>query len=142
MSDRGMFVTLKKDGEIRGCIGNITGRDALFLATVKTTLNSALHDSRFTPIIQEELSSLRIEISVLTPSAQVDAPEDFIVGRHGIILEKGRKQAVFLPQVAIEQGWDREQTLTQLALKAGLPPDAWKTGAEFFVFEAQAFSEE
>ena len=82
------------------------------------------------------------EISVLTPSVPIGTPEEFIVGRHGIILEKGRHSAVFLPQVAPEQGWDRETTLEHLAMKAGLGRNEWRRGANFSVFEAIVFGEE
>ncbi len=141
MADRGVFVTLKKHEELRGCIGSIIGRGPLFLSTIRNTVNSAVRDYRFPPVSKEELSSIDIEISVLTPPEQISGARDFIVGKHGIILKKDGKQAVFLPQVATEQGWNREKTLTQLALKAGLPDNAWKEGARFYVFEAQVFGE-
>ncbi len=141
MSERGVFVTLKIDGELRGCIGNIMGRGPLFLSTMRNAINSSLQDQRFQPVTEEELESIKMEISVLTPPQLVSGPEGFVVGKHGIILKKDGVDAVFLPQVAPEQGWDRETTLTHLAGKAGLPSDAWKKEAEFWVFEAQVFEE-
>ncbi|MFO7907158.1 MAG: AMMECR1 domain-containing protein [Pirellulaceae bacterium] len=97
---------------------------------------------RFAPLSNTELPKIDIEISVLTPARPIASPDEFIPGRHGIILKKGISKAVFLPQVATEQGWDRETTLTHLALKAGLGPNEWRRGAEFEVFEAIVFSEE
>jgi uncharacterized protein (TIGR00296 family) len=85
---------------------------------------------------------LHLEISALTPLRSVSGPADIEIGRHGILLHKGAAQAVFLPQVAVEQGWDRDTTLTHLALKAGLPADGWRQGARFQVFEADVFAEE
>ena len=90
---------------------------------------------------RDELKGIAIEISVLTPPQDIPGPEAFQVGKHGIILEKQGKRAVFLPQVAPEQGWNREQTLTHLAQKAGLSADAWRKGTRFWVFEAQVFGE-
>jgi len=142
MSNRGVFVTLQENGRLRGCIGNIIGTDSLFRGVAENTLNSALRDTRFEPVRAEELPAIDIEISVLTPPEPIARPEDFIVGRHGIILREGGSEAVFLPQVAPEQGWDREETLTHLSLKAGLSEDAWKKkDARFLVFHAQVFGE-
>ena len=103
---------------------------------------SALEDPRFPPVRLAELAQLDLEISILTPMQPVSGPEAFVVGRHGVVLAAQGRRAVFLPQVAPEQGWDRDTTLTQLSLKAGLPPDAWRSSsARFEVFEAQVFGE-
>jgi AmmeMemoRadiSam system protein A len=138
----GAFVTLKKNGELRGCIGTIQPEDALWEAIVGNAINAAVNDYRFGPVKKEELQALSIEISVLTPPREVKGPDDFVVGKHGILIEKGARRAVFLPQVAPEQGWNREQTLDHLALKAGLEAGAWRTGTRFWVFEAQVFGED
>ena len=137
----GVFVTLKKHGRLRGCIGEILPRRELFKAVIAQAINAAVNDRRFSPVGRQEVPDLEIEISVLTPPRRVAGYRDIEIGRHGIILRKGFRQAVFLPQVAPEQGWTLEETLTHLSLKAGLPPDAWKSGAEFYVFEATVFSE-
>jgi AmmeMemoRadiSam system protein A len=138
------FVTLHRpDGSLRGCIGNMRAYEPLADNVVHNAINAALQDPRFPPVASEdELSTLEIEISVLTPPERIAAPGDFRVGEHGIILQRGGRSAVFLPQVAPEQGWDRETTLSQLALKAGLAPDAWKSPeAELSVFRAIVFSD-
>ena len=83
--------------------------------------------------------SCSLEVSALTPLAPVDGPGDVVVGRHGVLLARDGRRAVFLPQVAREQGWDRDALLTHLCLKAGLPPDAWRAGAALSVFEAEVF---
>ncbi len=95
-------------------------------------LQAAFHDPRFDPVAAAELPRLTIEISVLTPARPVAGPADVVPGRDGVVLRKGGRSAVFLPQVATEQGWDRDTLLTQLARKAGLPGDAWRQGAAAF----------
>jgi AmmeMemoRadiSam system protein B/AmmeMemoRadiSam system protein A len=137
----GAFVTLKKHGHLRGCIGYIQPTEPLYRAVIINAINAARRDPRFSPVMPSELDKLEIDISVLSPPQPIDSYEKFEVGQHGIILEKDGRRAVFLPEVAVEQGWNREQTLSHLAKKAGLPPDAWKEGAEFKVFTSQTYSE-
>ncbi|MCP4698951.1 MAG: AmmeMemoRadiSam system protein B [Gammaproteobacteria bacterium] len=136
----GAFVTLKKDGELRGCIGYINPVKPLFRAVFENAVHAAIHDRRFRPVTAEEISELEVEVSVLTPPQPIASHQEFQTGRHGIILLKNGRQAVFLPEVAVEQGWNREQTLTYLSRKAGLPPDAWKEGASFQVFTSRKYS--
>jgi AmmeMemoRadiSam system protein B/AmmeMemoRadiSam system protein A len=138
----GAFVTLNENGELRGCIGEIFPRRALYEAVMDHALNSALNDTRFMPVTEDEVSKLVFEISALTPPKPVDSYKDIILGKHGMVLSKNGHSAVFLPQVAPEQGWDLAQTLTHLSMKAGLPSDAWKEGAKYTVFEAIVFSED
>ena len=104
-------------------------------------LQSAFNDHRFRPVTAGELKDIEIEISVLTPMKPVPRAEDIVVGRDGVLLQKGRAGAVFLPQVATEQGWSREEMLDQLCLKAGLPEGSWRKGAEFQIFQAIVFHE-
>ncbi len=137
---RGAFVTLTLGGQLRGCIGYIEGFKALVDTINDNGRSAAIHDNRFRPVSRNELGQLEIEISALTPLREVSGPEEIEIGRHGILLSCGRNQAVFLPQVAVEQGWDLNTTLTQLALKAGLAPLAWQKGCKFQVFEAEIFS--
>ena len=137
----GAFVTLKKKGILRRCIGAIQPRQPLWEAVVGNAIHAAVHDRRFPAVTAEELDDLDIEISVLTAPREVPGPQEFRVGTHGIIIEKEKKRAVFLPQVAPEQGWDRDETLTHLARKAGLPGDAWREGTRFWIFEAQVHGE-
>ena len=138
----GAFVTLERDGELRGCIGFIEPIRPLYRAVMENAVSAATRDFRFPPVEAEELPRIRIEISVLTPLREIPGPEAFEPGRHGIVLEKQGHRAVFLPQVAAERGWDRETTLEHLCRKAGLPPDAWRRGARFQVFEAEVFREQ
>jgi hypothetical protein len=139
--DGGVFVTLKARGELRGCIGTLSARRPLFEDVIENALNAALHDGRFSPVTQAELAGIDVEVSVLTAPREVPRAEDFVVGRHGIIIERGGRRATFLPQVAPEQGWDRETTLAHLCRKAGLPSDAWRSGTRFWVYEAIVFGE-
>ncbi|MCF7855824.1 MAG: AmmeMemoRadiSam system protein B [Candidatus Pacebacteria bacterium] len=136
------FVTLHIGDNLRGCIGSLEPAEPLYLDIVRNARNAAFRDPRFRPLTEDEFRQIHIEISILTPAQRIESPEQFEIGRHGIILEKGPYRAVFLPQVAPEQGWDRDTTLTHLALKAGLGPDDWKRNTQFSVFEAIVFGEE
>ncbi|MBR4251513.1 MAG: AmmeMemoRadiSam system protein B [Kiritimatiellae bacterium] len=139
---RGAFVTLTIDGELRGCIGEILPRRPLVRVVADHALSAAFEDPRFPPLTAAEWPSVRIEISALTPPRPVDSWHDIQIGRHGMTLSLHGRMAVFLPQVAPEQGWDLETTLTHLSRKAGLPADAWRDPAcRFSVFEADVFHE-
>lgn len=138
---RGAFVTLHIQNQLRGCIGYILPEKILWTTVIENTINAAMHDPRFMVVRQSELDAISIEISVLTPPVPVKSVNEIVLGQHGIILKKNHRQAVFLPQVAPEQGWDLETTLSHLAMKAGLPEQSWKIGAQFEVFEAEVFGE-
>lgn len=138
----GTFVTLKKHGELRGCIGRLEGEGTLIRLVSAMAQESAFGDPRFSPVRAGELKDIEIEISVLTPMKTVASPNDIVLGRDGVVLRVGNRSAVFLPQVATEQGWTREQMLNELALKAGLPERAWRdTKAQFLTFQGDVFSE-
>ena len=138
----GVFVTLKKHGELRGCIGYIIPRGPLSQSVIENTINSSANDWRFRPVEAREISDITIEISVLSQTKKINGPDEFIVGKEGIVIRKGHASAVFLPQVATEQGWDRVETLCHLCRKAGLSPDAWKDDdTEFYVFTTDVFHE-
>jgi AmmeMemoRadiSam system protein B/AmmeMemoRadiSam system protein A len=138
--DAGAFVTLKKKGVLRGCIGFIEAHGALWQAVVEMAAAATLHDPRFSPVRPDELADLEIEVSVLSPLRPIPSWRDFVPGRHGIVLSKAGRRAVYLPEVATEQGWDAPTTLANLSEKAGLPDDAWREGATFEVFTSQAYS--
>jgi AmmeMemoRadiSam system protein B/AmmeMemoRadiSam system protein A len=138
---RGVFVTLKKRGDLRGCIGRMVPDRPLAELVGAMALQSAFEDPRFSPVTPRDLPDLEIEISVLTPMKPVSGPNDIVVGRDGVLLQKRGKSAVFLPQVAPEQGWGRDEMLNHLSQKAGLPPGAWRDGASFLTFQAIVFSE-
>ena len=138
---RGVFVTLKKKNELRGCIGRIIGDEPLGKLTGAMALQAAFNDRRFSPVTADELREIEIEISVLTPLKEVSGAEQIVVGRDGVVLVKEGRSAVFLPQVATEQRWNREEMLDNLCAKAGLPPGSWKHGAQLLTFQAVVFSE-
>ncbi|HOF41407.1 MAG TPA: AmmeMemoRadiSam system protein B [Candidatus Hydrogenedentes bacterium] len=137
----GAFVSLHAHGTLRGCIGEIEPRRPLYEAVMAHAVNAGLKDYRFPSVTAAELPELEFEISALTPPQPVDSPERIIIGRHGMTVEKAGHRAVFLPQIAPQQGWDRDTTLDHLCVKAGLPADAWRQGAAFTVFEAVVFGE-
>lgn len=138
---RGVFVTLKKKGELRGCIGRMTGDEPLCKLVGAMAVQAAFNDSRFNPLTADELNDTEIEISVLTPMKKVAGAADIVVGRDGVLISKEGRSAVFLPQVATEQKWNREELLNNLCLKAGLTAGSWKTGAQLSTFQAVVFSE-
>jgi hypothetical protein len=138
---RGGFVTLNKRGDLRGCIGEIAPRREIWKVVREHALNAAFHDPRFSAVGADELKEIDIEISILTPPRPVGSWRDIVIGKHGMVLSKAGRSAVFLPQVAPEQGWGVEETLTHLSMKAGLAPGAWREGAEYLVFEAQVIHE-
>jgi AmmeMemoRadiSam system protein A len=140
-SKRGAFVTLHIAGNLRGCIGYPLPYKPLVETIAEMALAAAIQDFRFESIRENELESLRIEISALTLPRPIQDPAEVEVGRHGIIISKSGSQGLLLPQVPLEYGWDRETFLRHGCLKAGLPDDAWEKGAAIQVFEAQVFSE-
>jgi len=137
----GAFVTLNEHGELRGCIGRMTEDLPLYQVVGYCALQSAFNDRRFSPLEPGELSAVEIEISVLTPYKRIGGYEEIQIGRDGVVIEKDGRSAVFLPQVAVEQGWSRDEMLEHLSLKAGLPRDAWKKDAVFRTFQATVFGE-
>lgn len=141
--ERGVFVTLHKDGNLRGCIGNIMPVNKLYLAVRDMAIQSSSKDRRFSPVRENELDDIEIEISVLTVPEKVDSADEVVLGRDGVIVKKGFRQGVYLPQVADETGWSKEEFLSSLCYsKAGLPADAWKdSDTEIYTFQAEVFNE-
>jgi hypothetical protein len=138
----GVFVTLKENGELRGCIGYIIGMKPLYEEVIENSYNAAFKDPRFPPVEKPELKNIKIEISVLTVPEPVKSVDEIAVGRDGLIIEKGFYRGLLLPQVPVELGWDRDTFLIHLCRKAGLPDDAWKQGAKISKFEAIVFGEQ
>jgi AmmeMemoRadiSam system protein A len=139
----GAFVSLHRGRELRGCIGQLTADRDLWRTVQHCAISAASEDSRFSPVEKEELSSLVIEISVLTPLRPAAHPDDIEVGRHGLLIAKGERRGLLLPQVARQYGWDRETFLAQTCRKAGLAEDCWREPAtEIHIFEAEVFSED
>ncbi len=142
LEKRGAFVTLKKKGDLRGCIGNFQSREGLARTIQEMALAAAFEDPRFPPVTLPELTKIDIEISVLTPLQEVQDPREIKVGEDGIYITRGLNRGVFLPQVATEQKWDRETFLENCCYKAGLPGDAWeKKGTKIEKFQAIIFGE-
>ena len=139
----GVFVTLKRRGELRGCIGTLQCRAGLAEEVARTARESATQDPRFPPVSPPEIPELSLEISVLGPLAPIDPTEEdaIVVGRHGLVVEQGLHRGLLLPQVATEWGWNAEQFLRQTCRKAGLPDEAWRHGARFFRFSAEVFGD-
>jgi AmmeMemoRadiSam system protein A len=138
----GCFVTIKQNGQLRGCIGNFQSELPLFKEVAQMAQASATKDPRFYPLKEIDLDNFKLEISVLSPLQKVEDIEEIEVGKHGIYIEKSFYRGVLLPQVALEHNWNRLTFLQQTCLKAGLPTDAWKADdADIYVFSAQVFGE-
>ena len=139
--DRAAFVTLTKQGRLRGCIGYTDPTLPLYQTVASCAVSAAFSDPRFPPLRKEELSQIRIEISILTPLKKIGDISEIQVGRDGLFIKKGPCRGLLLPQVATEWGWDKEAFLQQTCCKASLPADAWKEGAEIYTFSAEIFHE-
>lgn len=139
--DAGAFVSLHKNGRLRGCIGVFASKDPLWKTVQEMAKAAATQDPRFTPVEIAELLSIDIEISVLSPMRKITDINEIEVGRHGIYIMQGRSRGVLLPQVAVEHGFDRDEFLSETCIKAGLAPDAWRNGADIYIFEAEIFGE-
>ncbi|MGH9373305.1 MAG: AmmeMemoRadiSam system protein A [Vicinamibacterales bacterium] len=138
----GVFVTIRRRGALRGCLGTLQNRLGLAREVVRCAVDSAKDDPRFPPVAAGELSELELEISVLGPLEAIEPRADtFTLGVHGLVVEAGVRRGLLLPQVAIEWGWTAEQFLRQTCVKAGLPPDAWQNGARIYRFPAEVFGE-
>lgn len=140
-TDTATFVTLKIDGMLRGCIGSLAPVESLHMSVHSNAVNASMRDPRFGPVSGRERDRLEVDISILSPIVPIGGPNEFRIGEHGIIMEKGRCRSVYLPEVAVEQRWNVEQTLSSLSQKAGLGPDEWREGASFSVFSSVVLSE-
>ncbi len=140
----GAFVTLKTHGKLRGCIGRMVSDIPLHKLVSEMAVSSATEDPRFTKIQPSELKDTEIVISVLTPLQKIDDPLDFELGRHGIYIKKNSRSGCFLPQVATDTGWTKEEFLSQCcSMKAGLSSNAWKKrGIDVYIFTSEIISEE
>ena len=139
---RGVFVTLTENGALRGCIGRHVSNEPLWRTVQEMAVAAAFEDPRFRPLQKSEFDKIKIEISIYTtPPHPIESYKKYIPGLHGIILSKAGHHATYLPEVPIDQCWTREQTLSHLSIKAGLPPDAWREGARFMVYTTYKFSE-
>jgi AmmeMemoRadiSam system protein A len=137
----GAFVTLHRDGQVRGCVGQVESPDSLADTVARASINAALHDSRFPAVEAEEVESLEIEISVLSPPEPI-APGAILLGRHGLLIVEGEHRGLLLPQVATERQWSLQRFLEETCAKAGLPRDAWREpSTRILAFTAEVFSD-
>ena len=134
----GVFVCLHA-GVLRGCVGHPYPNQKIKEALIDSAISAALYDYRFPPVTANELTNLTIEITLLTRPQEIRGVDDIIIGKHGLIVKKGSRQGLLLPQVATEYGWTRQEFLNQTYIKAGLTPG--EDGVEVFAFKGQVFSE-
>ncbi|MCB0833715.1 MAG: AmmeMemoRadiSam system protein A [Bacteroidetes bacterium] len=138
----GVFVTLELDHRLRGCVGYVQSQNPLAETVKDAAVSAALHDNRFTPVVAEELDRIEIEISVLTPMKKVTQIDEIVPGEHGLLIEKGYRHGLLLPQVATEYGWIRETFLEQTCIKAGLGKEEWRNpDVSIYSFTALVFHE-
>ena len=143
VQERGAFVTLTKKGQLRGCIGYVMPLKPLYQAVAEVAQAAALQDPRFPAVTTKELDQLQYEISVLTPFRRVLDLKQIEIGRHGLLMRRGQKEGILLPQVPVEEHWDRHTFLEQAALKAGLPAQAWQDeDTDIFAFSALVFGQQ
>jgi AmmeMemoRadiSam system protein A len=130
------FVTIKKNGNLRGCIGNIQPVMPLYESVIRNAVSACSSDPRFPPMNKEDIKDMDVEISILSPLEPLRDVKDIQIGRHGLVIRKGMQSGLLLPQVATEFGWDRDTFLEHICLKAGLPKDVWKD-AELYIFTSE-----
>ncbi|MGA2775831.1 MAG: AmmeMemoRadiSam system protein A [Candidatus Omnitrophota bacterium] len=142
-AEMGAFVSLHKDGELRGCIGNMSSSLPLSETIRDMAIAAATEDPRFYPLKSDELKNIKIEISVLSPLKKISSVDEIVMGKHGVLVKDGLRSGVYLPQVAVETGWNKEEFLNSLCgSKAGMSHDTWKKGkCEIYIFTAEVFSE-
>lgn len=138
----GVFVTITRDRDLRGCIGYVDPIKPLDEAVAYCAASAATADPRFPPVTGDDLPHLRVEVSVLSPLQTIPDPEAIRVGTHGVFISQAARHGLLLPQVATKFGWDRETFLRQTCLKAGLPDDAWKHGAAIQIFTVDHFTDD
>ena len=139
---RGCFVSIRRDGDLRGCIGVFSSEKPLYREVAEMAVSAATRAPRFRPMREKELENFCLEISVLSPLVEAGSPEQIEVGTHGIYLEKGFSRGVLLPQVATDHNWDRTTFLEQTCVKAGLPRNAWKEkDTRLYIFSAEIFND-
>jgi len=137
----GAFVTLRIERHLRGCMGHVRGDEPLGRVIPRCAVAACSSDPRFDPVTAAEVPRLALEISLLEPLEAIADAGDVEVGRHGLVVERGWRRGLLLPQVATDWGWDRETFLAETCHKAGLARDAWKRGATLWRFEADVFGE-
>lgn len=137
-----VFVTLHNGKDLRGCIGHLEADEPFSVVLPRCAIAASSQDPRFPAVTPDEVPRLTIELSVLSPPEPIAGPDDIEIGRHGLVVEQGRRRGLLLPQVASEWRWDAATFLAHTCHKAGLPMDAWKRGAQLWRFEAEVFAED
>jgi hypothetical protein len=139
----GVFITIRQSGKLRGCLGTLRCSDGVAREVERCAADAASNDPRFSRVTSAELPEISVEVSILGPLEEIDPADSaaIIIGRHGLVAEKGELRGLLLPQVAREWGWNVEQFLRQTCVKAGLPADAWRHGARILRFEAEVFGD-
>jgi AmmeMemoRadiSam system protein A len=137
----GAFVTLHQHGELRGCIGHVEADEPLGRVVTRCAVAAGTTDPRFPPVTSSDLDDVDVELSILGPLESISSLDDIEIGKHGLVVELGSHRGLLLPQVAVEWNWDCETFVVSTCRKAGLPPDAWQKGAQFWRFEAEVFGE-
>jgi len=138
---RGAFTTIYHQHRLRGCVGYVFPVSSLYRTVAETARAAAFEDSRFLPVTLEEAGKLEVSLSILSPLKSIRSQE-VELGRHGLLISRGGHRGLLLPQVPLEHKWDRIMFLEQTCRKAGLPPDAWQTGAAIEAFTAEVFGDE
>jgi AmmeMemoRadiSam system protein A len=137
---RGAFTTLYFRGDLHGCVGYVFPMASLYRSIAETARGAAFEDGRFPPVTRDEAIELKVSLSILSPLSPI-RPEEVEIGRHGLLITHGGHRGLLLPQVPIEHAWDRMTFLEQTCKKAGLPPNAWQTGASLEAFTAEVFGD-
>jgi AmmeMemoRadiSam system protein A len=142
LQEAAAFITLRRrDGELRGCIGRVEITEPLYRTVQDCAISAATNDFRFPPVTAHELNDILIEVSVLSPFRPIKNPQEVQVGRHGLLIRKGFRVGLLLPQVASDRNWSRQEFIRAICRKAGLPSDGWRD-ADLYVFDAEVFEEE
>jgi AmmeMemoRadiSam system protein A len=137
----GAFVTVRRGGELRGCVGRIEMDEPLVDVVRHCAVAACSADPRFPPVVASELPQIALELSLLGPLEPIGGPDEVEISRHGLVVEKGRHRGLLLPQVASEWNWNARQFLEHTCRKAGLSPDAWRHDAKLWRFEAEVFGD-
>lgn len=137
---RGAFTTLYYRGALRGCVGYVFPVASLYRTVAESARGAAFDDSRFAPVTRDQAPELEVSLSILSPPQPIQ-PEDVEIGRHGLLVKLGGYRGLLLPQVPVEHGWDRSTFMEQTCKKAGLPSNAWQTGAQLEAFTAEVFGD-
>ncbi len=137
---RGAFTTLYYRGDLRGCVGYVFPVTSVYRTVAESARGAAFDDSRFSPVTGDQAAEVAVSLSVLSPLQPV-LPEQVEIGHHGLLISLGYYRGLLLPQVPVEHGWDRIAFLEQTCRKAGLPLDAWQTGAKLEAFTAEVFAD-